>query len=960
MINYIVFLFLVLSIIFEELFDIFSMLAFNLPIIAVSRAVFIVAYYLNYFKYANREENEEKYVISTQEKLYFIGKNAAVILLGFLNFYLAIFFAVYSLLVASVYFKNVGAQKENVKFSYLGKGIYGAVPIGFFLWIYFLGDLFALVPLILSVLLFFYWGKTYGDLSKEELYQRYQNRIFKRIPASVQYLIILVLVVPPIVVFTGLYIWNLYFFQNLAPFAAYVFDPMLMFLWNLPLVVLSRILVFHSLKEDYELTKENALNLTNKRKAYFLTKNIVMILVGFLLIFAALFIFVYSCLIAIVHYSNLYERKKIDKYKIIRIICFVFLIVGGTFTVIFYFDLIGIIYMAIAGALAGLLFFYKGRKIGQFTLAQLKGNLNQRFRKSPQVLKFFLIAFVIVVPTTLIIGTYTVGTPLKETYMIKMEDGTKLATDVYYSPLVGKNPAPVVLIRTPYGKDGFSEMYRLLYLPQGYHCVVQDFRGCHDSDVEEDFLLFTKAYTDGIDTIEWILDKEWCDGKIGSAGASALAINQYFYAGMKDAYDGDDGLRCQSLWFGCPDLYLDAIMEGAYHESSVETWVKSTADINWRYQVNTILDLIEAEDIKSELYNATTLSQGENVFENVEARAIHVGGWYDHFLAGTLRGYIGYDDNGAKRARDHQLMVIGPWTHGAVYGMQQGHLTYPDNSNGIPLLLDWEQKLFEESLLGIEHDDLWEGDRVAYYLMGDVDDPDCDANYWKFAEDWPLDYKWEKWYLGEDKDGDHVIVDDSDDLAGASNISYIYDPADPVITRGGNNQPGFDTAGPMDQRLVENDEDGKLRDDVLLFKSEELDKAVTFEGELKARLHIKSSCNDTDFMLKLVDIYPDGRRMLIIDSALTTRFRTGFFTPELMTPDTEYNITIDLWGTAYQFNKGHRIGVVITSSNYDRYAINPNTGGPIGKVHYSSGLKANNTIITGPGKSCIFFPKLND
>ncbi|HEC93230.1 MAG TPA: hypothetical protein ENI51_09605 [Candidatus Atribacteria bacterium] len=240
-------------------------------------------------------------------------------------------------------------------------------------------------------------------------------------------------------------------------------------------------------------------------------------------------------------------------------------------------------------------------------------------------------------------------------------------------------------------------------------------------------------------------------------------------------------------------------MEGAYHESSVETWVRSTASINWKYQIDTIFKLINNHDKNSILYNSTTLLQGENIFSNVQVRAIHVGGWYDHFLGGTIRGYMGYDDLGGKRARGHQLLVIGPWTHGAVYGLWQGELIYPINSNGLALLSEWERKLFEESLLGIEHDELWEGNRVAYYLMGDVDDPDCDANYWKFAKDWPLDYKWNKWYFGIDDDGNRILVDDENDLGGYYNFSYDYDPKDPVLTRGGNNQPGFDTAGPMDQ-----------------------------------------------------------------------------------------------------------------------------------------------------------------
>ncbi|MHA1149102.1 MAG: CocE/NonD family hydrolase [Promethearchaeota archaeon] len=963
MINWIVFFFLILGMFSEDLFDIFIMFYVNLPIIASARLIYVLVYILNYFKDFERKDDGGKYVFSKKEKLYFLGKNIAVILLGFLNLYIAVFFALYSLLCAATYFKNMGGRKNNIDYLKLGKVIYGLSPIGFVIYGLWLMDFFIMLPVTLSLLLFFYWGNKYANLSKEELYQRYQRRVFKRIPLAVQITIILILIVPSLFIFGGLYLFGIYFFVYLTPIVDYVFNPLLIIVINLPIVILARIFLLHSTKTDCE----EKLKLSKRRKIYFITKNLTLILIGFLIIFIALFIVVYSCLIAGAHYN---KKKKISFWlrentifyvnsKILSIFSYLLIVISFLAAIIFYFDIVGFIYMGIAGGIAVLLYIFKGKKYANFSFEELSRNISQRFNRTPKLLKYFLIFYLIVVPLGIILGTYTLGTPRKETYMVRMRDGTELATDVYYSPLVGKNPAPVILIRTPYGKDGFSNFYTNLYLPQGYHCVVQDFRGCHDSGIDEDFLLFTKAYTDGVDTINWIMDKKWCNGKIGSAGVSALAINQYFYAGMEDVYNGDDGLRCQSLWFGCPDLYLDAIMEGAYHESSVETWVKSTADINWRYQINTILDLIESQNINSELYNATTLLQGENIFENVQARAIHCGGWYDHFISGTIRGFMGYDDEGGKRARDHQLLVIGPWTHGAVIGMQQGELLYPSSSNGIPLLLDWEIKLFEESLLGIEHDELWEGNRVAYYLMGDVDDPEVDANYWKFVKDWPLNYKVEEWYLGIDKEGDKVIVQEVDDLIGFKNITYNYDPADPVLTRGGNNQPGFDTAGPMDQRVVE-EKDGKLRDDILLFQSETLKKPVTFEGNLAARLHIKSSCNDTDFMVKLCDVYPDGRRMLIIDAALTTRFRNGFFAEEFIEPGKEYNITIDLWATAYQFNVGHKIAITITSSNYDRFAINPNTGGPIGKVHYSSGKIAENTLITGPGKSCILFPVLKE
>lgn len=374
--------------------------------------------------------------------------------------------------------------------------------------------------------------------------------------------------------------------------------------------------------------------------------------------------------------------------------------------------------------------------------------------------------------------------------------------------------------------------------------------------------------------------------------------------------------------------------------------------------------MINAQDIDSPLYAATTLDKGENQFSNVNVRALHVGGWYDHFLQGTIHGYMGYDDQGGPNAQGHQKMIIGPWTHGAVYGsipfpgieMGQGELIYPDTSNGIPLMLEWEQQIFNESLWGIENPAIWNGSRVAYYLMGDIDDPTVDANYWKYANDWPLNYNWKKWYLGKDDDGNDALVKSENDLNTSYTYKYEYDPRDPVMTRGGNNQPGFDTAGPMDQRPVEIDENGNLRSDVILFQSEVLDEPYTIEGELKADLYVTTNRKDTDFMVKVCDVYPDGRRMLILDGALSMRFRNGMFQEVPANPNVETKITVDLFSTAYQFNEGHRIAVTITSSNYDRYAINTNTGGNLGEP-YTESVVATNRIITGPGKSCIYLPE---
>jgi hypothetical protein len=406
--------------------------------------------------------------------------------------------------------------------------------------------------------------------------------------------------------------------------------------------------------------------------------------------------------------------------------------------------------------------------------------------------------------------------------------------------------------------------------------------------------------------------------------------------------------------FGIADLYLDSIMEGAFRYDLVVNWIQSTAPGNYRYQLDTIFNLIDTQNTSNPAYLTTTLKEGINNWTNVNARALHIAGWYDVFLGGSIRAYKGYDDNSTDYAKGHQALIIGPWTHGAFYTTQQGALNYPTNSIGIGRIFDWEGQIFNEGLLG-EKCELWENDRVAYYVMGDPDDPK--ANYWETTDDWPLNYESNKWYFGKEADsGDMALVDDKDELFGNKNYSYLYNPIDPCPTVGGLNlgSAGNYGPGPQDQKPILD------RNDTLTFASKKLEKAYTFQGDVNVKLFFKSNANDTDFMVRLVDIYPDGRHMLIIDGAKTASLRNNMYQRNLLNsslPNKEYNMTISLLSTAYRFDKGHRIGLIISSSNFPRYAINTNTGGSITE-HYSQGVVANNTIITGPNKSYIALPEL--
>ena len=713
------------------------------------------------------------------------------------------------------------------------------------------------------------------------------------------------------------------------------------FITNLILLIICRGIYiasyyFNYYKDDTSELSEREQLFTRNEKIYFGIKQISIILFGMIYFPIAVFISFYSLMMACNYLGQIGVKLKI-KYskKIAKVATILIPLIG-----IIWFTLIEIDYFSIAAIGISLLaYLHYGTRISSLSLSRLLEKYNKRrINKYPKYALAILMFFLIAIPSTILTVSSVYAPPDKKTYMVEMRDGIRLATDLYLAPASFGAPRPVILIRTPYGKNNM-DLYNMYYLPQNYHVIIQDLRGTYDSEGGDKYLMFLNDYHDGVDTINWILDQSWCNGKIASAGASALCINQYFYAGM-----GPDGLLAQQLWFGTPELFDHAIYQGSYHKSSVESWLESTSEDNWRYQLDMIFKHYPKDEV---MYNSTSLSITEGpVYSNVSVYGIHVGGWYDHFLQGTIDGYVGYDDNGAPRAQGHQRLIMGPWTHVNIWSREQGDLIYPKNSKGFDLILDWEINVFDAALLGKSTN--WDGARVAYYLMGDVDTHSKDWNYWRYAYDWPLDYVDDKWYFTSTGG----LINNTLPSINA-NFSYIYDPRDPVPNRGGQNQ-AFDINGPLDQRPVEN------RSDVLIFESSILTEAVEIVGRIWGNLSVTSNCTDTDFTVKLTDVYPDGRSMLITDGSLTVRHRNGYTVEDFMTGNQKdvYQLLVDCWSSAYVFAPGHKIRVAISSSNYPRFAANPNTGAPLAYNYLNYNI-ANNTLLVGPDyPSCIILPRL--
>jgi predicted acyl esterase len=495
-----------------------------------------------------------------------------------------------------------------------------------------------------------------------------------------------------------------------------------------------------------------------------------------------------------------------------------------------------------------------------------------------------------------------------QTFMVPMSDGVRLATDVYLP--AGEGPWPVVLARTPYGRFAMDDL-----TSRGYVVVTQDWRGYFGSEGVK--LSFETEgwgeHRDGYDTVQWIAAQAFCDGKVGTWGGSALGITQNLMAGSYP-----ENLVCQHILAGASDLYSQLVFQGgALRKSMVEGW--------WAVhgRLEHLQDLLSHPnyDQRWELLNSERRAPG------MEYPAIHVGGWYDIFCQGIINAFEERQYNGGPGSRGNQRLVMGPWWHGGFNLINQGELAYPPSSIYSSIWTD-SYKLYDFWLKGM--DSGWgEMPVVRYYVMGDVDDAQAPGNEWRTADGWPVPHSNLSLCLSEEG-----LVDRAGE---GSAQSYLYDPEDPVPTRGGANL--VLEGGPVDQRAVED------RDDVLVFSTQPLEVPVEITGRVYAQLFASSSCPDTDFTAKLTDVYPDGRSMLVADGIIRARHRNSMEYEELMEQGEVYEFWVDLWSTSIVFDKGHRIRLAISSSNFPRFDANPNNGEPFG----SGGAPrvANNTIHLG-------------
>jgi predicted acyl esterase len=483
----------------------------------------------------------------------------------------------------------------------------------------------------------------------------------------------------------------------------------------------------------------------------------------------------------------------------------------------------------------------------------------------------------------------------KQTVMVPMRDGVKLATEIYLP--AGEGPWPTILVMTPYGRES-TEGFAGEATGRGYALVCQDFRGRFGSE-GDDYPVFVHCgwgeHQDGYDTVEWIAQQSWSNGKIGGFGVSAPGIAMNMTAPSRPPH-----LACCYVSVAFSSMYPQAAYQGgAFRKSLLEDWLNQN-----KFSPRN-LELIRAHPNYDDFWKEI---DPERVAAKVNVPMLFVGGWYDIFAAGTLNSFTTINKQGDEGARGKCRLVMEPYGHGRCDDLVFHDTDHPDAAGA----WNWFDIWLKNDGKGIER-----VPTVQYYVMGDPADPNTSGNEWRTAEDWPVPAEMVKVYFHRDN---KLRLGPPEELFGS--LSYKYDPKDPVPTVGGANLTG--AKGPKDQRPVES------RADLLLFSSPVFNRYVEITGPVKVKLWASSTAPDTDFTAKLCDVYPDGRSMIVLDGIVRASHRNSMENTEMIEPGRIYEFEIDLWSTSIVISPGHRVRVAIASSNAPRFEPNPNTGRPSG------------------------------
>ena len=569
--------------------------------------------------------------------------------------------------------------------------------------------------------------------------------------------------------------------------------------------------------------------------------------------------------------------------------------------------------------------------------------------------------------------------------MVAMRDGVKLAADIYFPSANGQpaeGPFPVILERTPYDKTAPRNVTNgKYYARRGYVTVYQDVRGRFASEGE--WYAFAKEAPDGFDTVQWLGSQPWSDGQVGTMGGSyagsdqsalatlnpshlstmivAVGASNYYHGSMRQ--NGTLEQRFMVYAFRMAMTSKEAIADAGLQAEIKKAFLDDMPDMVRNFPLKegaTVLRRLPsyerwAIDIAThgdydDYWKQRGYAIDEYYDEHADVPTLYLGGWYDSYARNTCESYVAL----SRTKKSPQHLLMGPWTHGKYETPYSGDLYFGVDAQitYMDLKLAWFDQHLKD--LRTETSD-WQPVRI--FTMGQGSDDRAvlgspgdgseypgrvhHGGYWRSEPDWPLPgTAFAPYYL-------HAAGSLSPDMPPGeecASTSYTYDPMDPVPTLGGGISaadmvmaPGsFDQRGRPGVIGCHDTLPLNVRRDVLTFQTPELEHDTEVTGPIEMRLWASSSALDTDFTAKLIDVYPpsdkfpDGLAFNITDSIIRARYRNGWDNPEDLEPGKPYELVFQLYPTSNIFRKGHRIRLDISSSNWPRFDVNPNTGGPLG------------------------------
>ena len=555
---------------------------------------------------------------------------------------------------------------------------------------------------------------------------------------------------------------------------------------------------------------------------------------------------------------------------------------------------------------------------------------------------------------------------------VPMRDGTVLATDLYLPARdgkVAKGKFPAVMERTPYDKEGKVNEGRY-FARRGYVAVMQDVRGRFGS--EGVWYPFAKEAPDGYDSVEWAAAQPWCDGNVGTMGGSYCGSDQSALATLnpphlkamvvsvgtsnyhKSSMRQNGALELRFMIYAfrmattSPEALADPTLKAALQADfdRIGEWLtrtpykKGSSALRFLPSYEEwVLDILGEGDF-NDYWKQRGYAIEHYYDEHADVPTIYLGGWYDSYARGTTDNYVAL----SKMKKTPQHLIMGSWTHGGWASSASGVVDFGpdavlDDYNGYRL------RWFDRWLKGVQNGVDAEKPVRIFIMGGGSSEKDRNGRLshggaWRDVDDWPLpETQFTPYYIHEDGTL-------GTDLPEASSPTcYSFDPRDPVPTIGGGISAANEVmvAGAFDQRGAKrfyrcNDTlPLSARSDVLVFQTAELEEPMEVTGPLTVNLWASSSATDTDFTVKLIDVhppnadFPDGFCQNISDSIIRARYRDSRDHPELMEPGRIYPFEIVMYPTSNLFGKGHCIRLDISSSNFPRFDVNPNTGGPLGR-----------------------------